>query len=249
MQNIATLHGDIIGAAIEKTQAEIKKFIGEVHPAAKVAWTVVGIFILSAVFWTGYHNWNLFARGSETEWGKTVAIIPALLLDGSLVLLLVLLLTYFKDETQWRVAVLFNVLLFLIIGINTSIDYSMALNEPLGENLRTYLHWGVAWSFLATLAMWEVIIHLDPIYKQRMEKMKLELQAQRAANAAELTRFQLSLKRSTDELEYQSTLQERMHGARMNAVQGEYVENALIDYEKSEALAEAQRIRAYSPKA
>jgi hypothetical protein len=248
MQSAATLHADVIAAAIEKTQAEIKRFIGETHPAAKLAWAVVGVFILAAVFFTGWHNWNLFARGAETEWGKTIAIIPALLLDGSLVLLLVLLLTYFKDETQWRVAVFFNVLLFILIGVNTSIDYSMALDAPLGESLQTYLRWGVAWSFLGTLAMWEIVIHLDPIYKQRMEKSKLELQAQIASNTAELKRLELALKRQTDELDYQSTLQEKMHDSRMKAVQGEFVQSALVDYEESEAVAEARRIRSYSPK-
>jgi hypothetical protein len=253
MQNVASLNlgvqRDIIGDALKEAQERIKEFIGKVHPAAKVAWCVVGAFIFGAVFFTGWHNWSLFARGADTALGKNVAIIPALLLDGSLVLLLVLLLTYFKDSKQWAVAVFFNALLFIIIGVNTSLDYSMNTNEPLGDSMHAYLRWGVAWSFLATLAMWEIIIHLDPTHRMRMKKARLEMQAQESSNDAELQRIQLELAKLTDDLEYQKTLQTKMHNARMKAVRGEYVETALVDYEEAAAIAEARRIRSASPKA
>lgn len=253
MQSAATLNlgvqRDIIGDALKEAQTRIKDFIGKTHPAAKVAWFIVGAFIFSAVIFTGWHNWNLFARGATTDFGRSISIVPALLLDGSIVLLLVLLLTYFKDRLQWWVAVGFNVLLFLIIGYNTSIDYSLNASEPISATMQGYLSWGVAWSFLGTLALWEILIHLDPMHKMRMEKARLEMRALEASNDAELQRIELELVKLTDDLEYQKTLQTKMHNARMKAVKGEYVENALVDYEEAAAIAEARRIRSASPKA
>lgn len=239
MQNVTSLNlgvqRDIIGDAIKESQDRINEFIGKTHPAAKVAWGVVGAFIFGAVFFTGWHNWSLFARGADTELGKNLAIIPALLLDGSLVLLLVLLLTYFKDSKQWAVAVFFNTLLFIIIGVNTSLDYSMNANEPLSEGMHSYLRWGVAWSFLATLALWEIIIHLDPSHRMRMKKARLEMKAQESSNKAEIERIELELQRLTDDLEYQRTLQTKMHDARMKDDGGGHDET--------------KRIRSASPKA
>ncbi|MCI0392926.1 MAG: hypothetical protein MOB07_29695 [Acidobacteria bacterium] len=253
MKDVTTLNlgvqRDIVGDALKEAQERIKDFIGKTHVAAKAAWCVVGAFIFGAVFFTGWHNWNLFARGADTDFGKGVAIIPALLLDGSLVLLLVLLLTYFKDSKQWAVAVAFNALLFLIIGVNTSLDYSINADEPLGEWMRAYLRWGVAWTFLGTLALWEIVIHLDPTHRMRMRKAKLEMMAQSSSNEAELQRIKLQLKGLTDDLEYHGTLQTKMHDARMKAVGGDYVERALVDYEEAASVAEARRIRSASPKA
>lgn len=253
MQNIATLglgvQRDFVTEAFDEAQRKIKEFIGKMHWAAKGAWFVVGAIIFSAVLFTGWHNWNLFARGATTEAGKAIAIIPALLLDGSIIILLVLLLTYFKDEWQWRVAAGFNALLFLIIGYNTSVDYALNANQELSATMQGYLSWGVAWSFLGTLALWEIIIHLDPMHKMRMQKARLEMRALRASNAAEVEHVELELKRVTDELEFQRKLHTKMHSARMRAADGVNVEEALKDYEQAVDIADATKIRESAPKA
>lgn len=253
MQNVATLNigvqRDFVTEAFDEAQRKIKEFIGEMHTAAKAAWVLVGAFIFGAVLFTGWHNWNLFARGATTDVGRAVSIVPALLLDGSIVLLLVLLLTYFKDPLQWWVAVAFNVLLFFLIGYNTSVDYSLNANEPVSATMQSYLSWGVAWSFLGTLALWEILIHLDPMHKMRMEKAKLEMKAMTASNLAELERVDLELRKVTDELEFRKKLHTMMHSARMRATDGSDVESALSDYERAQAIAEATQIRESSPKA
>lgn len=253
MQSLGTLginaQRDLITEAFEEAQRKIQSFIGEMHIAAKAAWIAVGVFILSAVVFTGWHNWNLFARGASTDFGRAVAIIPAFLLDGSIVLLLILLLTYFKDPLQWRVAVLFNVLLFFIIGYNTSVDYSLNANEPLSAAMQAYLSWGVAWSFLGTLALWEVIIHLDPMHKIRMQKAHLEMKALSVSSEAEIQRVELELKKLTDELDFRKRLHTMMHNARMRATNGADVEKALVDYQNAQSIAEATQIRDSAPKA
>jgi hypothetical protein len=251
MQSVASLgeQRDIIADALSEAQRKVRAFVGETHTAAKFAWFAVGCLILSAVIWTGWHNWNLYARGANTETGKAIAIVPALLLDGSIVLLLILLLTYFKERLQWTVAVVFNALLFFVNAANTSLDFSMSANEPVGPEMQTYLRWGVVISFLGTLAMWEVLIHLDPAHRMKMQKAELEMKALNAANKAQLRTINLSIKRQTDALEYYEELQQKMHDARMHAVRGDLVQSALTDYEESEAVSEAMRIRSAAPKA
>jgi len=252
MQNALTLglnnQRDFVTEAFDEAQRRIKEFIGETHTAAKAAWFCVGAFIFGAVLFTGWHNWNLFARGASTEFGRALAIVPALLLDGSIVVLLVLLLTYFKDELQWKVAAGFNAALFIIIGYNTSVDYSLNANQPLSDSMQAYLSWGLAWSFLGTLALWEVIIHLDPMHKMRAQKARLEMKALRASNATELERVNLQLQRATDELEFQRSLHTKMHAARMRATEGGDVKEALSDYEDAQAIAHATGIRESAPK-
>lgn len=252
MQNALTLdlngQRDFVTEAFDEAQRKIKEFIGKTHGAAKAAWFCVGVFIFGAVVFTGWHNWNLFARGATTEFGRAVAIVPALLLDGSIVVLLVLLLTYFKDELQWRVAAGFNALLFIIIGYNTSVDYSLNANQPLSDSMQAYLSWGVAWSFLGSLALWEIIIHLDPVHKIRAQKARLEMRALRASNAAEVERIELELKKVTDELEFQKKLHAKMHDARMRATDGVNVEGSLKEYEQAVDIANATNIRASAPK-
>lgn len=253
MQNIASLNlglqRDSVSAAFDEVQHKIKEFIGQMHGAAKAAWICVGVFIFGAVLFTGWHNWNLFARGANTEFGRSLSIVPALLLDGSIVVLLILLLTYFKDQTQWYVAACFNALLFLIIGYNTSVDYSLNANQELSATMQGYLQWGVAWSFLGTLAMWEIVIHLDPVHKMRMQKAQLEMRALRASNTAEVARIELELKKLTDELDFRKRLQAMMHEARMRATDGGDVKKALADYESAQSIAEATQIRESAPKA
>jgi hypothetical protein len=49
------------------------------------------------------------------------------------------------------------------------------------------------------------------------------------------------------ELEYQLTLAQAMHGARMKALESEDVKEALVEWEKQNALIEAKNIRGALP--
>lgn len=219
------------------------------HPAAFIAWGVVGLILLAGVIFTGYHNWNLFSRGAQTDFGRTFAAIPPLLLDGSIVLLLVLLLTYFRDRLQWWVAVLFNAVLFIIVGVNTSLDYSLTTGEPLSDGMRLYLRWGIVWAFLLAFIGWELVIHLDPRHKRQSARGQIEEEAEQETHELELELLKMEIKQKKDDLEYEKKIQERMHVSRMKAAESDEVEGALIDFEKGEAVNKAKKIRGVLPKA
>lgn len=238
-----------IQEAIHDVKANVREFVGASHPAAIIAWVIVGAILLGCILFTLWHNWNLFARGANTEFGRALSIVPALLLDGSIGILLVLLLTYFRDGLQWWIAVGFNALLFIIVGVNTSLDYSLNANEPLGEGMRFYLKWGVLGSFLLAFAIWEVIIHTDPRHRQRMARAKLEMQAEQDAARIELEMIELGILEQQNNLAYKKETLKRRHQARMAALKREEVAEAWSDYETGAAEAEAEQIRTGSPKA
>jgi hypothetical protein len=224
--------------AISDIKKNLKGMFSKTHPAALIAWGIVGLILLAGVVFTGYHNWNLFSRGAQTDFGRTFAAIPPLLLDGSIVLLLILLLTYFRDRLQWWVAVLFNAVLFIIVGVNTSLDYSLVSGEALSDGMRLYLRWGVVWSFLLAFIGWEIIIHLDPRHRRQSARGQIEEEAEQETHELEL-----------EILEYEKKIQERMHASRMKAAESDEVEGALVDFEKGEAINKAKKIRGVLPKA
>lgn len=236
-------------SAISDIKKNLKGMFSKTHPAAFIAWGIVGLILLAGVIFTGYHNWNLFSRGAQTDFGRTFAAIPPLLLDGSIVLLLVLLLTYFRDRLQWWVAVLFNAVLFIIVGVNTSLDYSLATGEPLSDGMRLYLRWGIVWAFLLAFIGWELVIHLDPRHKRQSARGQIEEEAEQETHELELELLKMELKQKKDDLEYEKKIQERMHVSRMKAAESDEVEGALIDFEKGEAVNKAKKIRGVLPKA
>lgn len=248
---MATLHAvsNNPSNAIEDVKKSVKNFVGKTHPAALVAWFLVGLILAAGIIFTGYHNWNLFARGSKTDFGQMLAVVPPLMLDGSIAILCVLLLTYFKDLLQWWVAVIFNVILFVIVGVNTSLDYSLSNNEALSDGLRVYLRWGVLGSFLIAFALWEVIIHLDPRHRRAAAKGQLQEQAEEDAHQIELEVIQLEIAKQKNDLEYQKKLAERAHAVRMKAAESQRVEDAWLEYEENEAIQRERDIKNAHPKA
>lgn len=243
------LQTQTVTEAIGDVKEAVREFVGRSHPAALIAWFIVGVILLFCVGFTGWHNWNLFSRGADTEFGKGISIVPALLLDGSIILLLVLLLTYFKDSLQWWIAVIFNAILFVIVGVNTSLDYSLTANEGLGDGMRFYLRWGVLGSFLLAFAMWEILIHADPKHRQRMARARLEMQAAADAAEIELELIELEIARKRNDLSYRKKKIQTEHARRMAALQREEVTEAWNDFETAEASAEAATIRNGRPKA
>jgi hypothetical protein len=247
--NTLNLQAQTANEAISEVKLAVAEFVGKSHPAALIAWFLVGAILLSCVGFTAWHNWNLFSRGADTDFGKGISVVPALLLDGSIILLLVLLLTYFKDALQWWIAVIFNAVLFIIVGVNTSLDYSLTANEALADGMRFYLRWGVLGSFLLAFAVWEILIHMDPKHRQRMARAKLEMQALTDAAAIELQLIELEIAKKKNDLNYKKRSVEKAHARRMAALEREEVTEAWDDFELAEASAEAAKIRNGHPKA
>lgn len=235
-------------AAGNKAVEQVKKRVAELsklHPVALVAMTGASLLILAGAIFTAYHNWELYSRWTTST---LVAAIPPLLLDGSMILLLVSFIFWFTDSRQKIVAALFNLLLFVIVGINTSLNSSINSGDPLTDEMRLYLKIGLVASFLLVLGAWMLIFHLDPIVKRNEEKAVLNAEAQKTAHEMEVEQMKLELERQKAELEYQASLATSMHSARMKALGSSEVQNALVDFEKHQAILEAREIRGALPK-
>lgn len=246
---LSLVNGASTSSAIQDIKKNLKGMLSKTHPAAFIAWGVVGLILLAGVVFTGWHNWNLFSRGAGTDFGQTFAVVPPLLLDGSIILLLILLLTYFRNRLQWWMAVLFNAALFVIVGINTSLDYSLSNGEPLSGGMRLYLRWGIVWSFLLAFIGWEFLIHLDPHHKRQAARAQIEEEAEDETHDLELEILKMDLQQKKDEIEYEKKIRARMHSARIKATDSDEVEGALVDFEKGEAVSKAKKIRGVLPKA
>lgn len=231
-------------AQTEGIQNKVKEMVGKMHPAAVVAWFAVAAFVLLGLLYTGYHNYQLYKRGMGNDsFAGLVAFVPPLLLDGGIAVLLVLLLTYFKDGLQWLAAVIFNIALFIIVIFNTSLNFSLNAGEQLSDGMKTYLHWGPLGSIVFALVMYELLIHLDPKHRREQQMAKITSKAQEDAHNLQVTAIQFDVSEQQAELEYQLELRGKMHNARMKAIESQDVDTALIDFEKREAIDRAKQIR------
>lgn len=230
-----------------KVIEQLKKRVAEVskmHPVAKVVMALAALLIVAAAIYTGYHNYELYERVTTSS---LVALVPPVLLDGSMLLLLAGFIFWFTDPTQKVIAGIFNVALFLIVGLNTSLNGSMNAGEPLSHGMTLYLHYGIVASFLLVLAGWMLIFHFDPIVKRNEERAKVNAEAQATAHETEMKQIEMKLEGSKGEVEFQLALQQAMHSARMKALDSEEVVEALVDLEKEHAINEARNIRGSLP--
>lgn len=244
---MATIHALNAKDQSSKVVEQVKKRVEELaklHPVAKLIMGAAAFLILAAAIYTGYHNYELYHRITSSG---LIALVPPILLDGSMLLLLGGFIFWFTDSMQKVVAALFNLLLFLIVGFNTSLNGSLTAGDPLTEGMKLYLEYGVIASFLFVLGAWMLIFHLDPMIKRNEERAKLNADAQQAAHECEVAQMKLQLSEDKAELEYQLALKEAMHGARMKALKSEEIQEALIDFEKENALIEARNIRGALP--
>jgi hypothetical protein len=225
----------------------IKKKVKELstrHPAAKFIMGLVCVLIVIAAAYTGYHNWRLVCRIVEN---KALAAFPALLMDGSLLLIPAAFIFWFTDGTQKLMAGVFEVVLFIIVGINTALDGSYAPHDVVSEGARLYISVFVTVSFLLVLAGWLLILHNDPIIKRHEEMAGKNAEAEQLAHDLEIEKMKDSLNRQQSDFEHQAALFGAMHSARMKALESDEVQTALIDFEKGHAINEAQRIRGSLP--
>lgn len=229
--------------AVDQVKKRVRE-LSKLHPVALVVIVIASILILAGAVFTGYHNYELYRRITSSP---LVALIPPLLLDGSMILLLAGFIFWFASPTQKIVAALFNIALFLIVGFNTSLNGTLNSGEALSEGMRLYLHYGMIAAFLFVLGGWMLIFHLDPIVKRNEERAKLNADAQQTAHEVEVDQFKLQMETDKAELEYQLTLAQAMHSARMKALDSEDVKEALIEWEKQNALIEAKNIRGTLP--
>lgn len=229
--------------AAEQIKARAKE-LSKLHPIAIVVIVLASLLILAGAAFTGFHNYELYRRTTSSP---MIALVPPMLLDGSMILLLVGFIFWFTSPIQKVVAALFNLALFVIVGVNTSLNGSLNSGVALNNGMQLYLEYGIIASFLLTLGSWMLIFHLDPMVKRNEERAKLNAEAQSSAHAIEIDQMKLQMENDKAELEYRLALAVAMHSARMKALGSEDVKDALVDLEKQQALIEARDIRGSLP--
>lgn len=128
-------------------------------------------FLMIGVIYTGLHNYNLFSRTVKA--GQEVfALIPVILIEGSVVAFIVAGYVWFAGGTQKLVATVSGWALFLIIGINTLIDSLMTSggDSALPQWLHLYSTFVMYAVPVAIMAIIKLLFDLDP------SKRKVEIQ-------------------------------------------------------------------------
>ena len=178
---------------------------------------LAGIMIAAGLAYTGIHNYNLFRKALPAD-QAVFALIPVILLEGSIALFLVASFVWFSVGPQKTLATAFSWILFAIVGFNTLIDSTINTGNQIPSWLEIYATLMLPVTPVLVVAMWKIIIDSDPTKRQ--------LDMQRTIEAARI------------EAQYQ---------AAQRALTGEATRQALADYATLYESALAARIRASAP--
>lgn len=131
------------------------------------------LFLLVGVIYTGIHNYNLFARTMKP--GQEVfALIPVVLLEGSVLLLTAGGFFAFTGGAQKLVAMLASWGFLVVIGINTVLDSQMAAGQAIPEWLQTYQTFVLYGTPVAMLAVLKAVLDLSPAKRKLDMQMAIE---------------------------------------------------------------------------
>lgn len=241
--SISTQQATLSDRATENIKKKLEA-LSKLNPMAKAVMVVASLFVIVAAVYTGYHNWQLVNRLINN---KALSLIPPVLMDGSMLLIPLAFFVWFTDGTQKLIAIVFEIALFLIVGINTVLNGSYTTGQALTEDGRLYVSAFITISFLLVLAGWILIFHCDPIIKRHEEKAAKTAEAEQLAHDLQIEQMKNGISKERADFDHQTALFDAMHSARMKALQSDDVHTALLDYEKGLAIAEAQRIRGALP--
>lgn len=127
-------------------------------------------FILIGMVYTGIHGWNLYGRGLPAD-QRIFALVPVILLEGSLLALLVSSFVWFSGGTQKIVGTIAGWLIFAVIGFNTVIDNQIVAGSAMPEWMRAYAAYGLFAVPVALMALWKLLVDLDPA-KRKLDMAK-----------------------------------------------------------------------------
>jgi hypothetical protein len=158
---------------------------------------LVVIFLLIGVIYTGIHNFNLFAHGLPAE-QKVFALIPVILLEGSILLALAGSFVWFSGGAQKIFATAFGWVLFLVVAANTIVDSLLNSNgstgQPLPDWLTVYSTFFMFATPVAVMAAWKLILDLDPAKK----KLDMQKAIEHALDEAKFAAAQRALLSETN---------------------------------------------------
>lgn len=131
------------------------------------------LFLGVGVIYTGIHNYNLFGRTMKP--GQEVfAIIPVVLLEGSVLLLTAGGFFAFTGGAQKLVATMASWGFLVVIGINTVLDSQLASGQAIPEWMQTYQTFVLYGTPVAMLAVLKAILDLSPAKQQLDMQMAIE---------------------------------------------------------------------------
>lgn len=145
----------------------------KLNGAKSIVIGIVVIFLLIGVIYTGIHNYNLFSRGLHTD-QAVFALIPAILLEGSILLALAGSFVWFSGGSQKMFASAFGWILFAIVAANTTVDSMINSSETMPAWLNIYSTFFLFATPIATMASWKLILDLDPSKKALDQAKALE---------------------------------------------------------------------------
>jgi hypothetical protein len=230
---------------ITETRQKMSQVLTGLHPAAKIALFLVGVIVTLALIFTAYKNWCLYSRVTSGQAGMIIAAIPPVLLDGSIGLLLVLLLFYITDGLQKLACILFNVVLFLVVGFNCVLENKLQTGSALTSGWRLYLEFGLVSVFLLCLLGWEFFLHLDPLIKRRQDRAEKEQSATQRAHELEMKAVEMDLEQKLADVNYEIQLRKKMNDARERTLASTTLDDELLNFEQREAIARAKQVRSY----
>ena len=130
---------------------------------------VFATFLMIGVIYTGVHNYNLFVRTVKP--GQEIfAVIPVILVEGSIVAFIVAGYVWFAGGTQKLVASITSWALFGIVALNTMVDSMMTTSGSVPDWLKIYAGILVFAVPVGVMAVIKALFDLDP------SKRKVEIQ-------------------------------------------------------------------------
>lgn len=197
--------------------------IGEVMQDSKrdglkaIVIALAALMISAGLVYTGIHNYNLFRRALPPD-QQVFALIPVILLEGSIALFLIASFVWFSLGAQRALSAAFSWALFAVISANTLIDSRLNAGDAMGDWLTTYATLMLPITPVIVVGMWKIMIDTDPA-KRRLD-MQNTIKAARA---------------------------EAMYQAAQRALTGEATRAALLDYASNYEDAMARAIRDSAP--
>jgi len=138
--------------------------------AKAIVVAIVVIFLLIGIIYTGIHNYNLFSRGLHGD-QAVFAMIPVVLLEGSILLALAGSFVWFSGGAQKMFASGFGWVLFLIVAANTVVDSMLNSVKDMPPWLAIYSQFFLWATPVAVMAAWKLILDLDPA-KRSLDQQK-----------------------------------------------------------------------------
>lgn len=120
------------------------------------------MLLVAGCAYTGAHNYALFARVLEPDW---LALVPVLLLEGSLLLLMAGQAVWFSGSVQRLVATVASWMLFVILALNTVLDSRLALSADVDGLMRVYAESALYAAPILVVALWKLILDADPSHR------------------------------------------------------------------------------------